>query len=179
MSFGQAVSILRDIVSTIAIFVAGAWTYVLYIRRRTGVWNLVMTTDAAATQYGDGLALLTCRVLLRNAGGVRIIPGSNGCRISVRQVPRTLPRGTAVQWDDLKPDLVENHDLLQPYLRYTRREEPLKEDYEGVYSIEPAAEYHEQLNVVVPCGFAYLIEVTFWWRGNSDSITEYATAFVA
>jgi hypothetical protein len=180
MTTAQVFALAKDVLSSVAIVIAGLWTYFLYVRRRVGAWNLVVSIAPTSTPYDEATSLLMCKVTLRNSGSVRIIPGANGCQVTVRQVPRGLPRGSVVDWNEQFPVVLKTHDVLRVYLNYFRAgHDPSKDDYEGVYSIEPGGEYHEQVGVIAERGFVYLVEVTFWWRRNEDSMTEYAHVLIA
>jgi len=148
----------------------GIWAYYQYIKRRTGIWNLEMSIEPEQIKYSDRYSLIMIKVSLKNIGNVKIIPGPNGCTLSVKQIPCDLEECDLVDWKTKGKIVVEEYDILEQYKTYAN-----SKDYEEeVYTIEPQCEYHDLQGIIVPNKNIFLIELTFWWRKNKDSITEYS-----
>jgi hypothetical protein len=167
----MSLDIVRDvaetanyIMGTIAIIVGGIWVYWKFIYQRSGKWNLFMKVTADTLQYDAAHDLLKINVLLRNEGNVKISPGESGCRLTVKKLDRNLQENQIVDPDRGEP-IVSDHDILRKYYRpdtaYKR------------YEIEPKSEYHEVEAVIVPKDCLLSVRVEFFWKDNSDSITEY------
>ncbi len=153
----------------VSIVAGGLWAYFRYVRQRLGVWNLKMTITPDVLSYSGESAVLLLKVDLKNVGLISIVPGSKGCTVAIRRVPTGLRAGQAVTWKSAEP-FAEEFDILMQY-----REPSGASDYENeVYALDLGGEYQEQHGVIVPRGFIYLIEVTFWARHNRDSVTEYS-----
>jgi hypothetical protein len=167
----QCVDAAHKIIATVAIVAGGTWAYLRYRLRREDVWNLELTTRTEVLPYGPGLAILAIRLSLKNIGKVAIVPGPGGCGVSVRKVPEGISPNSPVEWDGCEP-VVENVDVL----RYARGDKPYYGHHD--YLIEPTCEYHELGTVVVPTGGLYLVEAMFWWKKDTDCITEYVVAHV-
>ena len=159
---------INKLLTSIAIVGAGGWALWTFVLRREGVWNLQLNISPTDLPYGPGSRLLLITVNLKNVGKVKITPGSKGCRVSVRKLPNDLKAGEVLERDRGEL-LVGDVDILEHY-----RE---KEGYAG-YEIEPGCEYHELISVVVPEGDIFVIKATFWWKENSDAITEHCVTRV-
>jgi len=171
MSVQEAIEyadLINKLVASIAILGAGAWALWTFVLRREGVWNLQLTISPTDLPYGPGFRLLLIRVDLKNVGKVKITPGSKGCRVSVRKLPKDARAGEVLERDRGEL-LVEDVDILEHY-----RENG---GYAG-YEIEPGCEYHELMTVIVPEGDILVIKGRFWWKENSDAITEHCVTRV-
>lgn len=161
----QWVQIINGIASTIGIIVGAIWVYSRYIYHRTDKWNLKLDIGASTIQQDKNNCLLKLCLTLRNEGNIKITPGPKGCRLTVRKLDRDPGNKPMIDLDAGEP-IINEHDMLIKYLR------------PGIgykmYEIEPKVEYHELVAVPVSKGDLLSIRAEFFWKDNSDSITEYS-----
>jgi len=113
-------------------------------------------------------------VSLKNIGSVKVIPGTRGCKLSVKQVPRDLQEGALIDCETSKV-ILQNYDFVEQSNKeynevYGAADEP--------YCIEPGCEYHERLGIVVPRQYFYIIDVIFWAPNDKDVIGEQSYIYV-
>jgi len=128
--------------------------------------------------YNENLRLLLINLGLKNMGKVKIMPGSKGCRISVRKLPKDAKAGEILTWEEGGEIIIDEIDILSRYWRQsTERRMAIYGGYWN-YEIEPNCEYHECVPLVVSKRELLIIKAEFWWKRNLDSIPEYRVILV-
>ena len=161
--------VVSQILSSLAILVAGGWVLFTYVLTREGVWNLDLTVTPEVSDYGDSSSLVVLNVELVNRGRRRILAGDRGLRLWVEELPRSLPPGTFIARngptiEGAKP-LIDDYAMLSHY-RSTdeKRGRP--------YGLEPGSTSHETESVIVNKGATLLVCAAFFGQ-DGDSIAEY------
>lgn len=163
----SSLSIYADAASklatTLALLIGGGWAVYKFRVLRMTVWNLQVRVDANALPYRDELKLVCFTVFLTNIGKVKVLPGSKGCTITIREVPPALLVHEELKWEDCRP-LISATDIIA-----RRFENPAVPGYE----IEPGTEYQEIASFILAPRGIVMVETRFWWKDDRDTITNY------
>jgi len=123
--------------------------------------NLQLDLACVSIPYRESLRVVTFNVTLENVGKVPIRAGKEGCRLSVREVARTLDVGETVGAEGTRP-FISDRDLLARY-------DPAKP-----YVIGPGVTYRESESIVLPNEINVAAQVTFHFGGSDeDAQTEH------
>ena len=160
--------IINQIITSLAIIVAGIWAYWNFVVRRTGIWNLQIIVNPEVLPYKNNKRLLVIYVTLKNIGSVKITPGSKGCRVTVYRLEKNGREGKILDWEKGKI-IMKEVDILKRYKG--------KRGYLG-YEIEPNCEFDEIETLIVKRGDLLLIQADFWWLKNEDVVNDYKVVHV-
>lgn len=121
--------------------------------------NLKLELAIETAAYHGELRVVTFAVSLENVGKIPIRAGSSGCRLSVHQVPGTLPEG-AIVTGEKGETLIDDADLLARY------------DRTSPYVIGPGVTYRESESIILRGSCLVSAAATFFFADDEDAQTE-------
>lgn len=166
VTVAKIVSVVRDVVTTLAVFIGAAWAFYRFVLKRETAWNLVIEATPTFHSYERDLALLSAEIVLKNVGQVKIRPSGVGCKFSLGLLPADKSVAETPHWKE-STSLLKDYDVLR--FANPRLEGLNIADH---YWIEPGAHYVETINVVVPQDVILMAEVVFG-AGHGEEIWIY------
>lgn len=160
-------ALTQSTLTSFALVVGGAWALRKYLASREGTWNLRLELEHEGIPYGESCRLLLIDVVLSNIGKRVISPGSKGCSVEVRLLQQDLEAPSVLRLDSHSVPLLEENVILN-----RGSAEQIK------YELEPGSTFRHTAAFVVPCKVVVEARSTFWWKDNSDSISQRRVFYV-